>query len=150
MNTEDKYSLWKSSNRSRYFFIPHNQEIPNGDFTIFTSTGNKKEVAPDALAPFEITEEAAKNHVQAEISQALKQVKNGLSNFIAMAAAQAAKENTSSDTTHSQSGAKLVAALLNMTPEEVRNNPEAAKDQLGQVLSVAVREVIQGYRKIHQ
>ena len=71
-------------------------------------------------------------------------VKNGLSNFIAMAAAQAAKENTSSDTTHSQSGAKLVAALLNMTPEEVRNNPEAAKDQLGQVLSVVVREVIQG------
>ena len=144
MNTEDNCSLWTSSNRSRYFFIPHNQELPNGDFTILTSTGNKKEVAPDALAPFEITEEAAKSHVQAEMSQTLKQAKNGLSNFIAMAAAQAAKGNTSSDTTHSESGAKLVAALLDITPQEVCNNLEAAKDQLRQVFATALGEVIQG------
>jgi hypothetical protein len=144
MNNENNFSLWTTANWSRYFLIPNNQELANGNFVIITSTGNKKEVDPDALAPFEITEEAAKSHVQAEMSQALKKAKNGLSNFIAMAAAQAAKGNTPSDTTHSESGAKLVAELLDITPEEVRNNPEAAKDGLRQVLSVAVREVIQG------
>jgi hypothetical protein len=61
-----------------------------------------------------------------------------------MAAAQAAKENIPSDTTHSQSGVNLVAALLDITPEEVCNNPEAAKDQLRQVFATALGEVIQG------
>jgi len=144
MKTQDNGSLWTNLHRSRYFLIPNNQELANGNFAIFTSPGNKKEVNPDTLAPFEITEEAAKSHVQAEMSQALKQVKNGFSNFIAMAAAQAAKENTPSDTTHSQSGAKLVAALLDITPEEVRNNPEAAKEQLRQVVATTLGEVIQG------
>ncbi|WP_446399412.1 YbjN domain-containing protein [Coleofasciculus sp. C1-SOL-03] len=143
MDNENNSSLWTTVSLSHYFLIPNNQELPNGNCIILTSSGNKKTVDLNALAPFEITEDAAKSHVQAEMSHSLKQAKNGLSNFIVMAAAQAAKENTFS-TTHSQSGAKLVAALLDITPEEVRNNPESAKEELRQVLVTTFGEVIQG------
>jgi len=53
MKTQDNDSLWTNSNRSLYFLIPNNQKLASGNFTIITSSGNKKTVAPDALAPFE-------------------------------------------------------------------------------------------------
>jgi hypothetical protein len=39
MNKNDNSSLWTIANRSRYFLIPNNQELPNGKFVIIGSAG---------------------------------------------------------------------------------------------------------------
>jgi hypothetical protein len=41
MNKNDNSSLWTIANRSRYFLIPNNQELPNGKFNVYENTGEK-------------------------------------------------------------------------------------------------------------
>ena len=73
----------------------------------------------------------------------LEQVKIALSNFMTIAAAQAAEEQTQSERKPTQSGADLIAALLETTPEEVLTNTEAAKQQFRQLVAKGLQEIMQ-------
>ena len=74
MNSEKIASLWLNSACTRYFLIPKNQDIPSGDFILFNFTGEKKTVAPTALASFEITEEEAMAYLETELNQLIEQI----------------------------------------------------------------------------
>lgn len=121
----NKISLWTNSNRSRYFLIPNNQNLPPGNFTIQTLTGITKQVDVTALTPLEITAEQAKPYFQAELEQSIQQVKNAFSTFADFAAA--AKGQTTSNTKPPQPSSNPIATLLGISPEELRDNPQAIK-----------------------
>jgi hypothetical protein len=52
-----------------------NENIPDGDFLVFTILGEEKKVNINAIAPFEITEIEAKQYLETEIKQGLEDVK---------------------------------------------------------------------------
>ena len=74
MNSGKIAYLWLNSACTRYFLIPKNQDIPSGDFILFNFTGEKKTVAPTALASFEITEEEAMAYLETELNQLIEQI----------------------------------------------------------------------------
>jgi hypothetical protein len=75
LNHHQTLSLWINANQSKYFLIPMNENIPDGDFLVFTILGEEKSVDINAIIPFEITETEAKQYLETEIQQGLENVK---------------------------------------------------------------------------
>jgi hypothetical protein len=75
LNHHQTLSLWINANQSKYFLIPMNENIPDGDFLVFTILGEEKSVDINAITPFEITEIEAKQYLETEIQQGLEDVK---------------------------------------------------------------------------
>jgi len=132
MNVEDKHSLWFDQTKSRYFLIRDKQELPIGDFILYTLTGNEKKVALKEINTFEITAEDAQKHLQAEMKAAMEQAKTAYSNWINFSAQTATKSTSESNLrdNKTQSTQELVAALLGITSEELQTNPEATQTGL--------------------
>jgi hypothetical protein len=42
LNHHQTLSLWINANQSKYFLIPMNENIPDGDFLVFTILGEEK------------------------------------------------------------------------------------------------------------
>jgi hypothetical protein len=64
LNHHQTLSLWINANQSKYFLIPMNENIPDGDFLVFTILGEEKSVDINAIIPFEITETEAKQYLE--------------------------------------------------------------------------------------
>ena len=122
MNTKAATSLWIDSTRSQYFLIPDNQEIPSGDFEISAINGNKKTVLLNEIASFEVTESEAKDHLQIETSRGLEKFKKSFLHLIICSN----QDNKSPEET--KTAQNFLAAILGITPQELANNPEAARD----------------------
>ena len=74
-NQHKDLSLWVNANQSKYFLIPINEIIPDGNFLILTILGEEKSVDINAITPFEITEIEAKQYLETQIQQGLEDVK---------------------------------------------------------------------------
>ena len=74
-NQHKDLSLWVNANQSKYFLIPINEIIPDGNFLILTILGEEKNVDINAITPFEITEIEAKQYLETQIQQGLEDVK---------------------------------------------------------------------------
>ncbi|HAZ43005.1 MAG TPA: hypothetical protein DDW76_10345 [Cyanobacteria bacterium UBA11369] len=140
--SEDKRSLWIDSTQTRYFLIPDRQAIPSGKFSLRNLDGDQKEVELSAITSFEITEEEAKEYLQAEINQAVEQAKNAFSNLINFSL-QKPPETTPSSEKPQTTIFELIAALLGATPEELQNHPESVQAGLQNLLT-EFKEVIGG------
>ncbi len=129
MRSNDKVSLWTNSNRSRYFLIPDDQELPDGDFILCTLKGHEKKVDYIALNSFEITDSEAKAYLQAEMNQAMEEAKNAFASFMSFSAeaTQEAPSNPTSSFDQTSSYQNIIFALLGVTLEELQNNPESAQ-----------------------
>ena len=64
---DQNLSLWINANQNKYFLIPINEMIPNGDFLVSTILGEVKTVDINAISPFEITETEAQQYLETEI-----------------------------------------------------------------------------------
>ncbi|HBE17167.1 MAG TPA: hypothetical protein DEG17_20390 [Cyanobacteria bacterium UBA11149] len=129
MNTKDKRSLWSNSTQTQYFLIPDDEALPTGNFILCSLKGDKKNVDSTAITSFEITESEAKAYLQAEMNQALEEAKNAFSNFMAFStqSSQEIPSNSTPSLEQTRSNQNLISALLGVTPEELQNNPDAAK-----------------------
>ena len=121
MNTKADPSLWIDRTRTHYFLLPDNQEIPSGDFEISAINGNKKKVLLTAIASFEVTESEAKDHLQIETNQGLQKFKKSFFHLIICSN----QDNKSSEETKTVQN--FLAAILGISPQELSNNPEAAR-----------------------
>ena len=74
-NFNQNLSLWVNANQSKYFLIPINETISNGDFLISTILGEEKSVDINAISSFEITETEAQQYLETEIKQDLEDIK---------------------------------------------------------------------------
>jgi len=70
-------TIWTDLERRRFFLIPDGQELPLGEFRIFTITGRKQSVDPAALASFERTEAEAKEWLRSQFGVILDSLHAG-------------------------------------------------------------------------
>jgi hypothetical protein len=75
-------TLWSNSVRSRFFLIPDDNSLPPGDFVLRTITGREQRVASAALAPFEVSEEQAKEWLKDEFGKILDNARGGVNRFL--------------------------------------------------------------------
>jgi uncharacterized protein YjbI with pentapeptide repeats len=139
---ETQHSLWVDSTQTRYFLIPTRQKLKSGDFILHNLDGEEKKVNATSVTPFEITEEEANTYLQTEIEQVMEQAKNALSNLITSSVAQGRVDSTSTPSSD-EFLSNLMAALMGVTPEEVKNNPATAEAGLQNLLS-QLKAVIHG------
>ena len=80
MKTEQalKQTLWSDGSRNRHFLISEDKKLPSGDFILRTITGRQQEVDPEAVVPFEVSREEAKEWVKTELGGVLGDLKGGL------------------------------------------------------------------------
>ncbi|MFN5592136.1 MAG: hypothetical protein ACK482_01575 [Aphanizomenon sp.] len=121
-NQHKDLSLWVNANQSKYFLIPINEIIPDGNFLILTILGEEKSVDINAITPFEITEIEAKQYLETQIQQGLEDVKIPLVEIIQSSLLQ--KTQIAND---EEFIIDLISKLTNASPGEIKNNPELAK-----------------------
>ena len=71
-------TLWTDISKTRYFLIPDDISLPNGDFLIRTTTGKKCQVDLEAVKEFEITKEEANAWLKDQFKTVMGQLKTGL------------------------------------------------------------------------
>lgn len=135
---ENKTTLWLDSSRSRYFLIPDQQPLPQGNFLLWSPVGGQKKVDPAMLPPFEVSAEVAKEHLGLDISQAFQQVKTIFANFITFFT-QGPGENPERTVPASQ----FWQALLGVNPADLQNNPQLAKTTLINLMA-GLQEIMAG------
>ena len=140
MKRNEKNLLWIHHKHHRYFLIPINQELPEGDFSIQSLTGSRKNVNPICITPFEINREEAKPYIQVELDKALKKTKEAFATFTNFAAAA---QGQPTETKAPQPPQNPLAALLGVSQEELSNNPDAVKESW-QNLVQGFQDVLRG------
>lgn len=82
MSPMESKTLWSNHDRTRFFLIPDDPEIPPGDFVLRTLTGRELRVAPSALAEFEVSEQEAKEWLKAEFGKMLDGARSAIDGFV--------------------------------------------------------------------
>lgn len=125
-------SLWSDEARTRHFVLPADTNLPTGSFVLRTVTGKQRQVDPDAVAPFEVSQQEAKDWVKAEFGLVLGQAKTALAD--ALRPLQEPRHRpprrrrpAPSGEEGGQSGSVLAlfAALTGEPVERLRSDPEA-------------------------
>jgi len=75
-------TLWTDPERTRFFLLPDDCELPPGKFVLRTLTGRKLEVDAASLAAFELSEEQAKEWLRAEFGKMLDDARAAVDRFI--------------------------------------------------------------------
>ncbi|MCP4535605.1 MAG: hypothetical protein GY832_00490 [Chloroflexi bacterium] len=130
MNTKSKLSLWTNNGQTKYYLIPPDQLLPDGDFTIRTSTGQEQAVDATAAAIFEITKEQAEQHIQSQMDQALEGVKDVLGDFMGMMQQEAKQRAATQAEPPLRVTPGLVTDLIGFTADELRAKPEILEERV--------------------
>lgn len=76
VNKDNCMELWNSEDRTRWFLVPSTIVWPMGTLRIQGLFGKHTDVDPYWLAPFEITEEQARQWARDQLGQALGEVRS--------------------------------------------------------------------------
>ncbi|MEH1771545.1 hypothetical protein [Nostoc sp.] len=131
MKGENSPSLWIDSTRHHYFFIPENQDVPNGDFILFNLTGEKKTVSPTALTSFEITEVEARAFLETELNQLIEEIK--ISEDIKKELPNILEELFSSSNIE-KNITKIFSKVLSLA-DEIDKSPELLEQKIYEILT---------------
>ena len=72
MNSNFSKPLWSNPERTRFFLIPDDCQLPAGNFNLRTIIGRQNSVDSESLSPFEVSREEAKVWLNAQFSQMLQ------------------------------------------------------------------------------
>ena len=75
-------TLWFNSDRTRFFLVPNDQELPSGDFILRQGVSHQMQVDELALPPYEVTREAGRAHLDSQAEQVLDEAKSSVLNFL--------------------------------------------------------------------
>jgi hypothetical protein len=148
--------LWSNRTRDRHFLVPDSIQLPSGDFFLRTVTGQQQQVDPDALAPYEIAQEEAKEWLKDQFGQMVQSAKDSIMDSIRRKMASepdldawfgAHPENTApsaSKPSNSSPALSLLAALSEESLEQLQSDPSAVGravhslfTQIGRLFSAA-------------
>jgi hypothetical protein len=120
--------VFATKDQKRFFHIPGDAELAAGPLVLRNLKGEKKEVDEAAVSGFEIPEEQAK----AIVAEDLKKFARNAQDFLTKAASvmRAAAAPTPEKTERQGKAEMNFAAILGMTPDEVRGNPEKTMEAL--------------------
>lgn len=119
-------SVWiKEGEIMRYFLIPDNIILAEGDTLVRNIEDKSIEVDEKVIARFEVSEETAKFHTQNQIQNSIAQSLTILDDLILNS--QNTESSSSSNLISENKKAEILVALLGMTKEEAENNPDTVK-----------------------
>lgn len=75
-------TLWSNHDRTRFFLIPDDREIPNGDFELKTVTGRQEYTFENTVVEFEISRDEAKQWLKEQFGELLSSVRVGITDAI--------------------------------------------------------------------
>lgn len=122
-------ALYLSLNKTKCYLIPTTHPLPPGDFTIHTLSGQERQVDEAALAEFAISEDEAKQFIQAQMKEGLEQTKDAIVKALALVVQEVKQKQAERAKQPPSPG---VTMLLGFTPDELRQNPDKAIESLGQ------------------
>jgi len=79
---DSQTTLWFNGDRTRFFLVPNDQELPSGDFILRRGVSHQLQVDELALPPYEVTREAARAHLDSQAEQVLDEAKSSVLNFL--------------------------------------------------------------------
>jgi hypothetical protein len=79
---DSQKTLWFNGDRTRFFLVPNDQELPSGDFILRRGVSHQMQVDELALPPYEVTREAARAYLDSQAEQVLDQAKSSVLNFL--------------------------------------------------------------------
>jgi len=138
-------TLYANPSQTRFYLIPDDAEVPSGGLVLRSLTGRRKDVALDAVEVYEISEDRAKEITRLEIGRLTRQATGFLAGVGAFmqGVADRAKEHPEPPP-HGPREAN-VAEALGITPDQLRNDPEAVIDGLKRMwsgLQVALKDAL--------
>lgn len=71
-------AIWRSIDGEQYFLLPRHYVSPPGSLVIMEQFGTRLSVDPDAVAPFEMTEDQARRWAKDQLGRTLEELKEGL------------------------------------------------------------------------
>jgi hypothetical protein len=141
MNRQDSYFFWFDSTQTRYFLIPVNHELIEGEFILQMLDGTERKVDFSELASFEVTEAVAAAYLGAKASDVLDQIGDASTNLLDSVSQPASVPAQRLKGT--QSTISSVAALLGITPAVLQQDSTSTQAGLRELLSHIKAELSQ-------
>lgn len=76
------YTLWSNTDRTRFFLISDDRELPDGDFELKTVTGRQQHTLENAVVEFEISRDEAKKWLKEQFGELLTSIRVGITDAI--------------------------------------------------------------------
>ncbi len=103
-------TVWSNTERDRHFLIPDADELPAGDYELRTVVGRQRHTTEEAAAPYEVSQEEAREWLKSQLGGVLDEAKTKITGFIEKA--------------RQASRARTEAALGEMPPVERQRQAE--------------------------
>lgn len=126
-------TVYTNSSQDRFFQLPKDAELAEGDLLLRSLKGDKRMVDAQAALAFEVDEATAKDLVKQEVRAFTKNAATALSTLGDVLRSASNKElpTPSADQTPPEN---VLAGALGVTPDQLRNDPSAVKMGLTSVL----------------
>ncbi len=131
MSPDFSQTLWSNPERSRFFLIPDDRQLPPGDFALRTIIGRQMEVDETALAAFEVTRDEAKAKLKEQFGQILATAKGGIMDAL---------KSWRSPQTQQKSGSERKTSTADTKLTVPQSRTEDALDKLFWMPSLAIKD----------
>jgi hypothetical protein len=74
--------LWFNVDRTHFFLVPKDQELPTGDFILHRGVNNQIKIDEAAVQPYQVTKEAARVWLDSQARHVMEEVKDSAMNFL--------------------------------------------------------------------
>lgn len=127
-------TLWSNPDRSRFFLIPDDRQLPAGDFELKTVTGCQQQVEASAIVEFEISRDEAKIWLKEQFGELLTSVKTGildtLKNWRSPVPSSKPETDSPSSTSRTEAALSELDNLLNQSAEQLRTQSTHSLEHL--------------------
>lgn len=82
MTAHTTHTLWSDPDRTQYYLVPDDADLPAGDVVLRTPAGREMNADAAALAPYAVTREEAKAHLDAQLEDVLAEMRTRVEGFV--------------------------------------------------------------------
>jgi hypothetical protein len=115
------FHLWFGNDRTHFFLIPNDQELPTGDFILHNGVNHQIQVDKTALQPYEVTKETARAWLESQAGQVMEEVKNSALNLIEQFRSNSPSESSPPDPATLEELATGIETLAAALAEKLRS-----------------------------
>jgi hypothetical protein len=134
MNSSSLICLWFNSDRTRFFLVPKDQELPIGNFMLRRGVSHQISVDEMALQPYEVAKEAARAWLDNQAGHVMEEVKDSTLEFLERFRSNLPSESSPPDPATLEELATGIETLAAALSEKLRNkartdtSPESKTD----------------------
>jgi hypothetical protein len=143
--TQAKRTLYANKTHDRFFYIPQDTELLDGDFVIGTLTGQLQKVTEDSVTEFEVDEALAKDIASGVVKDVAQTAGRFMTSAADLLRSMSTGDIPKADTERREKRESNVAEFLGITKDQLRNDPQAVLDGIkgiGKGLKAALEQSI--------